>query len=67
MDRAAMLIVNIKKLNVDIKILAVGAKVPDKTRIIDYGTDEFALKPVSMENVADKSLHVNSKRRTKGR
>ena len=56
MDRDAMLIVNIKKLNMDIKILAVGDESTDKTRIIDYGTDEFALKPLSMENVADKAF-----------
>ena len=56
MDRDAMLIVNIKKLNMDIKILAVGDESTDKTRIIDYGTDEFALKPLSMENMADKAF-----------
>ena len=56
MDRDAMLIVNIKKLNMDIKILAVGDESTDKTRIIDYGTDEFALKPSSMENMADKAF-----------
>jgi DNA-binding response OmpR family regulator len=55
MDRAAMLIVNIKKLSMDIKILAVGDESSDKTRIIDYGADEFTLKPMSMENVADKA------------
>ena len=56
MDRAAMLIVNIKKLSMDIKILAIGDESSDKTRIIDYGTDEFTLKPMSMENVADKAF-----------
>ncbi len=56
MDRAAMLIVNIKKLSMDIKILAIGDESTDKTRIIDYGTDEFTLKPLSMENVADKAF-----------
>ena len=56
MDRDAMLIVNIKKLNMDIKILAVGDESTDKTRIIDYGADEFALKPLSRENVADKTF-----------
>src|SRR6478672_3368105 len=35
MDRAAM-IVNIKKLSMDIKILAIGDESSDKTRIIDY-------------------------------
>lgn len=55
-DRVAMLIVNIKKLSMDIKILAVGDESTDKTRIIDYGADEFTLKPLSMENVADKAF-----------
>ena len=40
----------------DIKILAIGDESSDKTRIIDYGTDEFTLKPMSMENVADKAF-----------
>jgi DNA-binding response OmpR family regulator len=56
MDRDAILIVNIKKLNMDIKTLAVGDESTDKTHIIDYGTDEFALKPLSMENVVDKAF-----------
>jgi DNA-binding response OmpR family regulator len=56
MDRAAILIVNIKKLSMDIKILAVGDESSDKTRIIDYGADEFTVKPMSMENVADKAF-----------
>ena len=34
----------------------LGDESTDKTRIIDYGADEFALKPLSPENVADKIL-----------
>lgn len=56
LDRNAMIIVNIKRLNMNIKILAIGDESTDKTRIIDYGADEFALKPLSPENVADKTL-----------
>ena len=37
-------------------ILVVGDESSDKTRIIDYGADEFTLKPMSMENVADKAF-----------
>ena len=40
----------------DIKILAIGDESSDRTRIIDHGTDEFTLKPMSMENVADKAF-----------
>ncbi len=56
LDRNAMIIVSIKRLNMNIKILAIGDESTDKTRIIDYGADEFALKPLSPENVADKIL-----------
>jgi response regulator RpfG family c-di-GMP phosphodiesterase len=55
-DRNAMLIVNIKRKNLETKVLAIGDESSDKTRIIDYGADEFALKPLSPENVADKVL-----------
>ncbi len=56
LDRNAMLIVNIKRKNLDTKVLAIGDESSDKTRIIDYGADEIALKPLSPENVADKVL-----------
>jgi DNA-binding response OmpR family regulator len=56
LDRDAMLIINIKRGNMETKILAIGDENSDKTRILDYGADEFALKPMSPENVADKIL-----------
>ena len=56
LDRDAMLIINIKRGNMETKVLAIGDENSDKTRILDYGADEFALKPMSPENVADKIL-----------
>jgi len=50
------LIAKINRLDMNIKILAIGDESTDKTRIIDYGADEFALKPLSPENVAGKIL-----------
>jgi DNA-binding response OmpR family regulator len=47
---------NIKKMNLNIKILVIGEENTDKTMILDYGADEFALKPLSPENTADKVL-----------
>ena len=38
------------------KILVIGDDNSDKTRILDYGADDFALKPLSPENTADKIL-----------
>jgi DNA-binding response OmpR family regulator len=56
LDRNSMLIMNIKKMNLNIKVLVLGDENSDKTRILDYGADEFALKPMSPENTADKIL-----------
>lgn len=56
LDRDLGLIMNIKKINTDIKILVIGDENSDKTRILDYGADEFTLKPLSPENAADKVL-----------
>ena len=54
LDRRAMLIVKLKRTNGDIKILVIADEDTDKTKILDYGADEFTLKPISPENVADK-------------
>lgn len=56
LNRDAMLIVHVKKMAFNIKILVIGDESSDKTRILDYGADEFALKPMSPENTADKIL-----------
>ena len=60
-DRNLMLIVNIKKINIDIKVLIIAEEDSDKTRILGYGADEFTLKPVSPENVSDKVLMLLSR------
>lgn len=54
LDGRAMLIVNLKRSNNETKILVIADEDTDKTKIIDYGADEFTLKPISPENVADK-------------
>ena len=60
-DRNLMLIVNIKKINIDIKVLIIADEDSDKTRILGYGADEFTLKPMSPENVGDKVLMLLSR------
>ena len=60
-DRNLMLIVNIKKINMDIKVLVIAEEDSDKTRILGYGADEFTLKPMSPENVGDKVLMLLSR------
>jgi DNA-binding response OmpR family regulator len=54
LDGRAMLIVNVKRSNNETKILVIADEETDKTKILDYGADEFTLKPISSENVADK-------------
>ena len=56
LDRDSMLIMNVKKMDFNIKILVIGDENTEKTRILDYGADDFAVKPVSPENTADKVL-----------
>ena len=54
LDGRAMLIVKLKRINIDTKVLVLADEDNEKTKILDYGADEFALKPISPENVADK-------------
>jgi DNA-binding response OmpR family regulator len=60
-ERNLMLIVNIKKINIEIKVLIIADEDSDKTRILGYGADEFTLKPMSPENVSDKVLMLLSR------
>jgi DNA-binding response OmpR family regulator len=55
-DRAAMLIVKIKRINSHIKICVVAEDESDKTRILDYGADEFMTKPIGIETVVYKMM-----------
>jgi DNA-binding NtrC family response regulator len=58
------LIIGIKKINFDTKILVISNEDTDKNNIIDYGADEFALKSMSPENMADKILMLMAKEAT---
>lgn len=60
-DRNLTLIINIKKINNNTKILVIADEDSDKTRILGYGADEFGLKPMSPENIADKVLMLMSR------
>jgi DNA-binding response OmpR family regulator len=53
-DRGAMVIVKTKRMNMDIKILAVTDTESEKTRVLDYGADGFNTKPISVETIVDK-------------
>jgi DNA-binding response OmpR family regulator len=53
-DRSAILIIKVKRINLNIRILALAEDENDKTRVLDYGADEFATKPISAETIVDK-------------
>jgi DNA-binding response OmpR family regulator len=54
-DRGPMLIVNIRKLTLDVKIFALAENENSKTRVLDYGADEFAIKPISPTTIVEKT------------
>ena len=57
-DRSAMLIIKVKRINSNIKIMVLAEDETDKTRVLDYGADEFTTKPVSIESIVDKVYGV---------
>jgi DNA-binding response OmpR family regulator len=54
-DRGAMVIVKTKRINSDIKILAVADDESEKTRVLGYGADGFTTKPISVETIVNKT------------
>jgi DNA-binding NtrC family response regulator len=60
-DRNLTLIINIKKINSNTKVLVIADEDSNKTRILGYGADEFGLKPMSPENIAEKVLMLMSR------
>lgn len=63
-DRATMLIVKSKTRKPDIKIVVVANSDTAKTRVLDYGADEFVLKPVSAEVMTNKVITQLARRQT---
>ena len=55
-DRSVMLILNVRRLNTNVKVFVLANKglSEDKVRMIDYGADEFTVKPISMESMVNK-------------
>ena len=60
-DRYLKIVLSIKEINNNIKILVIAEEDSEKTRLLGYGADEFTLKPMSPENVADKVFMLISR------
>ncbi len=59
-DRGAMVIVKAKRINPDIKILALADDESEKTRVLDYGADGFTTKPISVETIVKSFSNIDS-------
>ncbi len=55
-DRQAMFIMKVKKMKPEVKILVVSNNQEAKTRVLEYGADEFTMKPMSAEMLTNKML-----------
>jgi DNA-binding response OmpR family regulator len=55
-DRSIMFILNVKRTNKNVKIFVLADRglSEDKVRIMDYGADDFAVKPMSLESLINK-------------
>ena len=64
LDNDLMLIVNMKRVNPNLKVLVIADKESDETKMYEYGADEIALTPLSPIDATDKLLLLVS--RSKG-
>ena len=55
-DRGAMIIVKSKTKKPTVKIIVVANNDSAKTRVLDYGADDFILKPVSAEVMTNRVI-----------
>jgi len=63
LDNDLMLIVNMKRINPNAKVLVIAAtdEEADETKMYEYGADEIALIPLSPIDITDKLILLISK------
>ena len=57
-ERGAMVIVNAQRHSGNVNIPVIADSDVAKSRILDCRADEFALRPMSTENIADKVFNL---------
>ncbi|MGE5634548.1 MAG: response regulator [Deltaproteobacteria bacterium] len=62
LDNGLMLIVNIKRINPNTKVLIIAEEESKKIKMYEYGADEVILMPLSPTDISDKILLSISKR-----
>jgi CheY-like chemotaxis protein len=61
-DRGAMIVSRIKQADSDTKVLVVANDDGPKNIILEYGADDFVIKPVSGETILNKiNMQIQSK------
>jgi len=63
LDNDLMLVANIKRINPTTKVLVIADEESGKMKILEYGTDEFALMPLSPVDISHKIILMISKGR----
>lgn len=55
-DKNLMLILNLKRINSAIKVLVIADRQEalDKMLLMDFGADEFSLKPMTLDSITNK-------------
>jgi DNA-binding NtrC family response regulator len=62
LDNDLMLMVNIKRINPNTKVLIIAEEESKKIKMYEYGADEVILMPLSPTDISDKILLSISKR-----
>ncbi len=57
-DRSAMLIIKVKRINSNIKIMVLAEDETDKTRVLEYGADDFTTKPIGVQTIVDRVYNM---------
>ena len=57
-DRAEMLIIKVKRISPSLKIMVLAEDETDKTRVLEYGADDFTTKPIGVQTIVDRVYNV---------
>ncbi|MFZ0896801.1 MAG: hypothetical protein WAZ77_20050 [Candidatus Nitrosopolaris sp.] len=55
---AAMLIITVKRISPSLKIMVPAEDETDKTRVFEYGADDFTTKPIGVQTIVDRVYNV---------
>jgi DNA-binding response OmpR family regulator len=57
-DRAAMLIIKVKRISPSLKIMVLAEDETDKTRVLEYGAEDFTTEPIGVQTIVDRVYNV---------